>query len=80
MAIYDMQLKETLSVADSAKAEVFRLIEENPSIPEHAKQVVKDFIAENWVSLVSNVIPYIPDEITEYFDIIVETVKNVMGL
>ena len=83
MATYEEHVIETLFAADSAKAEVFRLIESNPSIPEYAKQIVKDFVAENWIPLVSNTLSNIPDNMTDYIDIIMEiikSVKSVMGL
>jgi hypothetical protein len=83
MATYEEHVKETLVATDSAKAEVFRLIESNPSIPEYAKQGVKDFVADYWIQLLSNTLANIPDNMTDYIDTIMEiikSVKDVMGL
>lgn len=79
MTKYEIHVQDTISVADSAKAEVIRRIESSPDIPDAIKHAVKDFVHQQWDQLVSDAISNIPDEITDYIDIIMEIVKSVMG-
>lgn len=79
MARYEAHVQETITVVDNAKAEVIHRIELSTDIPEYAKQAVKDFVAQAWDQLVSDTLSNIPDEITDYIDIVMEIVRSVMG-
>lgn len=84
MAKYEEILQETLSVTDSAKAEVISRIDASTDIPDILKQTAKDFVLEKWDQLViDEIIDAIPDEISEYLPVIkgiIAAVKILMAL
>ncbi len=66
----------------TAKITVDRLVECESKIPPDAKQAVRDFIKEQIQQLaedVDKIVINVPEELTEYIDVILEIIQKVAG-